>query len=146
MARIMKSDVTNPSPKTNWPPERLTSMVVIGCGGFIGANARYAAGLLAASTWGTSFPWGTLFINVSGSFALGLFVTFIMGRLSGAPALRAFVATGFLGAFTTFSTFSYEAIQLLLAGSTLQAVAYVSGSLVLGLGAAAVGAICAQAM
>ena len=142
----MESVETNPRPKTSWPPEWLISLVVIGCGGFVGANARYAVGLLVASTWGTSFPWGTLLINVSGSFALGLFVTFMMRRLSGAPALRAFVATGFLGAFTTFSTFSYEAVQLLLAGSTLPAVAYVAGSLILGLGAATIGAICAQSM
>ncbi len=142
----MASVDTNPRPKTSWPPEQLTTMLVIGCGGFVGANARYAVGLLVAATWGTGFPWGTLLINVSGSFALGLFVTFILRRLSGAPALRAFVATGFLGAFTTFSTFSYEAVQLLLVGSTLPAVAYVAGSLILGLGAAAVGAICAQAM
>jgi CrcB protein len=121
-------------------------MVIIGCGGFLGANARYVVGLLVGAAWGMSFPWGTLLINVSGSFALGLFVTFIMKRHAGAPALRAFVATGFLGAFTTFSTFSHEAVQLMLAGSTLPALAYVAGSLILGLGAAAAGATCAQAM
>jgi CrcB protein len=146
MARCVARVNTSPRPKANWPPEWLISIVVIGSGGFVGANARYALGRLAAATWGTSFPWGTLLINVSGSFALGLFVAFIMRRLSGAPLLRAFVATGFLGAFTTFSTFSYETVQLFLAGSTLSAVAYVAGSLILALGAAAAGAICAQTM
>jgi len=146
MALGVASVGTNPRSKSSWPREWLVSAAVVGGGGFLGANARYAFGLLATSTWGFGFPWGTLLINVSGSFALGLFVTFIIRRLSGAPVLRGLVATGFLGAFTTFSTFSYETVQLLLSGSTLPALAYVIGSLVLGLGAAAAGAICAQAV
>src|SRR4051812_18991785 len=117
-------------------PAWLVSSVTIGCGGFLGANARYSLGLAIASMWGTSFPWGTLLINVSGSFVLGFFLTLVVKKVSGSPALRSFVATGFMGAFTTFSTFSYETTQLLLAGSQLSAVTYVASSLILGLGAA----------
>jgi CrcB protein len=117
---------------------------VIGLGGFAGANARYEVGLLVASRWGTSFPWGTLLINVSGSFVIGFFLTLVVARLSSAPKLRALVATGFLGAFTTFSTFSLETVQLFLAGAPFGALAYVAGSLILGLAAAAVGIVCAQ--
>ena len=75
----------------------LSSTIVIGAGGYLGANARYGLGLLIAARWGNAFPWGTLLINVSGSFLLGLFVTLAIERFSGAPGLRAFVATGFLG-------------------------------------------------
>jgi CrcB protein len=126
--------------------QRSTTFAAIGCGGFLGANARYSVGLWAAATWGAAFPWGTLLINLVGSFVLGLFLALVTERFSGRPTTRLFLATGFLGAFTTFSTFSYETVQLLARGATIAALAYVAGSLLLGLAAAVVGLLCAHAL
>lgn len=84
----------------------------IGLGGFIGANARYLLQQWAASQWGVDFPYGTLLANVGGSFAIAFFLTLVTGRLVVAPEVRLFVAVGFLGGFTTFSSFAYETFGL----------------------------------
>jgi CrcB protein len=126
--------------------QRLTTFAAVGSGGFLGANARYFLGLWVAATWGASFPWGTLLINLVGSFVLGFYLALVTERFSGRPTTRLFATTGFLGAFTTFSTFSYETIQLLARGATMAALAYVAGSLLLGLAAAVVGLLCAHVL
>ena len=126
--------------------QRLTTLAAVGSGGFLGANARYFVGLWAAATWGTLFPWGTLLINVVGSFVLGFYLTFVTERFTGRSTTRLLLATGFLGAFTTFSTFSYETIQLLAQGATMVALAYMAASLLLGLTAVVVGLMCAHAL
>ena len=126
--------------------QRLTTFAAVGSGGFLGANARYFVGLWAAATWGTLFPWGTLLINVVGSFVLGFYLTFVTERFTGRSTTRLLLATGFLGAFTTFSTFSYETIQLLAQGATMVALAYMAASLLLGLTAVVVGLMCAHAL
>lgn len=84
----------------------------IGLGGFIGANARYLLQQWAANQWGTAFPYGTLLANVGGSFVIAFFLTVTTGRLSTSPEVRLFVAVGFLGGFTTFSSFAYETFSL----------------------------------
>ncbi|MBI2302940.1 MAG: fluoride efflux transporter CrcB [Armatimonadetes bacterium] len=104
----------------------------VGLGGFLGANARYWLGGWIASRWGTAFPWGTFAINVSGSFILGLFATLIAERISAPPQLRLLVAIGFVGAYTTFSTFEYETLGLAAGGSLLRAFANAAASLALG--------------
>ena len=126
--------------------QRAATPLAIGAGGFLGANARYLVGLWALERWGTAFPWGTLIVNVAGSFVLGVYLALVTERFAGRPATRLFVATGFLGAFTTFSTFSYEAVSLVSAGAPGAALAYVAGSLVIGLVAAAGGVLCAHAL
>ena len=113
--------------------------LLVGLGGFLGAIARYALGGWAAEKWGAGFPYGTLLINVSGSFVLGLFLTVGASRLGIDPRWRLFFAVGFLGAYTTFSTFTYETVQLLLANNWRPALAYVGVSNVLGVGAALLG-------
>ena len=85
----------------------------IGLGGFLGANARYLVQLWAANHWGADFPYGTMLANVSGSFIIAFFLTLATGRLSIPPELRLFVAVGFLGGFTTFSSFSLETFRLI---------------------------------
>jgi CrcB protein len=115
-----------------WHP-RLTSPTAIGIGGLLGANARYQVSNWAADRWGTGFPWGTLLINVTGSLVLGFFLTLVTERFSGRPTTRLLVATGFMGAYTTFSTFGYEAVRLLQHGDILRAFAYVGASLILGI-------------
>lgn len=105
---------------------------LIGVGGFLGANARYWLGLWAARRWGITFPYGTLLINVSGSFLLGFFLTLTTERLLVHPNWRLLVAIGFLGAYTTFSTFTYESVALLRDGAWLAGLLNLIGSLFLG--------------
>jgi CrcB protein len=90
-------------------------VVIIGMGGFVGANARYFVGGWVHARMGAGFPYGTIIINVSGSFVLGLFME-LSQKLLWNEAWRLLVAIGLLGAFTTFSTFSYETLQLIAEG------------------------------
>jgi len=115
--------------------------LLIGIGGFLGANARYLVAGWITERLGGSFPYGTLIINVSGSFILGFFLELISDRLFIHPNWRLFFAIGFLGAYTTFSTFSFESLALLQEGSYLRALANMVGSVVLGLMAALAGMI-----
>lgn len=85
----------------------------IGLGGFVGANARYLLQQWAANRWGANFPYGTLLANVSGSFIIAFFLTLATERLAISPETRLFVAVGFLGGFTTFSSFSFETFRLI---------------------------------
>jgi CrcB protein len=104
----------------------------VGLGGFLGANARYWLGRWIAQAVGTQFPWGTFVINVTGSFILGLFMTFITARLVPAPHWRLLIAIGFVGAYTTFSTFEYETLALAESGAVWRAVANVVFSVLAG--------------
>jgi len=88
----------------------------IGLGGFLGANARYVVQSWAAARWGGAFPYGTMIANVTGSLLLAFFMTLATERLSLSPQTRLFLATGFLGGYTTFSSFGYETWQLLETG------------------------------
>ena len=106
--------------------------LVISLGGILGANARYLLGTWIAQRYGTSFPYGTLVINVSGSFVIGLFLTLIAERFVLHPNWRLFFAVGFLGAYTMFSTFSYESVVLLQNGSWRLGLVNMVGSVVLG--------------
>jgi CrcB protein len=134
-----------PWPFRAWPP-RLAATTAVGLGGILGANARYRVGLWAADRWGTSFPWGTLLINVSGSFVLGFFLTLVTERFTGRPMSRLFVATGFLGAYTTFSAFTYETARLIQHGELVRAVAYASASLIGGVAAVVAGIVAARVL
>jgi len=108
-------------------------MLWVGAGGFLGANARYLLGGWIADRWGTAFPLGTFVINITGSFVLGLFLAFAEERSWLSPDYRLAFAIGFVGAYTTFSTFSYETIRLLQDGAYGFAAANVIGSVVLGI-------------
>jgi fluoride exporter len=107
--------------------------LLIGIGGFLGANARYLVAGWMTEHFGAAFPYGTLVINVSGSFILGFFLIFISERLHVHPNWRLFFAIGFLGAYTTFSTFSFENFVLLQERSHVFALANMLGSVGLGL-------------
>ncbi len=107
--------------------------LVISLGGVLGANARYLLGNWVAARYGTSFPYGTMLINVSGSFVIGFFLVLITERFVVHPNWRLFFAVGFLGAYTTFSTFSFESATLIQGGSWLLGLANMVGSVVLGL-------------
>ncbi len=107
--------------------------VIIGIGGFLGANARYIVGGWITRTWDSAFPWGTVIINITGSFLLGLLMVNLTARPLASPHYRLFFAVGFLGAYTTFSTFSYETLRLIQAHSLGAALMNVVGSVVVGL-------------
>lgn len=124
----------------------LTPYLAISMGGALGANARYLLASWAATQWGTDFPVGTLVINVSGSCILGIYLTLVTERFTGHEAARLFVATGFLGAYTTFSTFSVEALRLIETGDAAAGLKYIVASVVLSIVAAAIGMIVAHAL
>lgn len=106
---------------------------MIGIGGVLGANARYLVAGWAAQRFGTVFPYGTFIINVSGAIILGFFMAFLQDRAFIHPNYRLFFATGFCGAYTTFSTLTYESLVLMQEGSFLLALVNVFGSLAVGM-------------
>ncbi len=104
----------------------------VGLGGFLGANARYLLGGYIADRWGTVFPYGTFVINVTGSFILGFFMAYAQERPWVAPGARLMFAVGFVGAYTTFSTFEYETMRLIQQRELLLATWNIVGSLLSG--------------
>jgi len=124
----------------------LTPYLAISVGGALGANARYLLASWATTQWGAHFPVATLLINVSGSCVLGVYLTLVTERFTGHEATRLFVATGFLGAYTTFSTFSVEALRLIETGDAAAALTYVVASVVLSIVATAIGMVVAHAL
>lgn len=113
-------------------------LFVVALGGALGALARYAVAGWVQTGLGVAFPAGTFAVNAAGSLLLGLFARLAEGWAL-APETRALVAIGFLGAFTTFSTFSVEGLALLQAGDWGRAALYLGGGVAVGLAAAAAG-------
>jgi len=107
-------------------------LMVVALGGALGAMARYGLSGWVQGWGGTTFPVGTLAVNIVGSFLLGLSL-YLLESTAPTTEMRSFVTIGFLGAFTTFSTFSYEAVVLLQGGEWARGGLYVGGSVVLGL-------------
>lgn len=116
----------------------------IAVGAVLGAWARYLMTQLIQSIWGQSFPYATLFINVSGCFAMGFLFVETLERLTIPGFLRAGMLTGFLGAYTTFSTYSMETFLLIEQGEVLKGGLYVLASNLLGLSAAYAGTFLAR--
>lgn len=117
-----------------WWSETAQRTCWVGIGGFLGANARYWLGGWIQERWGTEFPWSTFVINVTGSFILGLFVTLVSERyiIRNILALRLLIAIGFVGAYTTFSTFELETLTLVQTSAWIRAFANAFGSLFAG--------------
>ena len=118
----------------------------ISVGAIIGANARYLVGLWAAERFGVNFPYGTFLVNVSGCFLIGLFYGLGESRITITPELRLLFAVGFLGAFTTFSSFGFESIALLRSGALWFTVLNIVGSNLLGLLAVGAGLVLARSL
>ena len=114
----------------------LKQCLVIGAGGFFGAIARYLVNTLVTSRLGHHFPWGTFVINVTGSFVLGFLAALIAGQVLSNPNWRFGVTIGFIGAYTTFSTFEYESAML---GVSWPALGNLLGSVAAGYGAVRLG-------
>ncbi len=113
----------------------MTHLAFVALGGAIGASLRHLAGMLAMRMLGTAFPWGTFFVNILGSFLMGILIA-ILARRSGTTAeVRLFLATGVLGGFTTFSAFSLDVAVLWERGEVTSAMGYVAGSVTLSIAA-----------
>jgi CrcB protein len=106
--------------------------LAIGGAGFVGAVTRWLVGM-GFGRFGLNFPIGTLFINVTGSFFLGWFLTFVGGRYPVPDTVRLAIATGFVGAYTTFSTYMYDSNHLFEQGAHYEAWGNLIGSVVLGM-------------
>jgi CrcB protein len=122
----------------------MMNIVVIGIGGALGAVARYGIALWVGQRWGRSFPLGTFVINVSGSFLIGLLMTLLAERFTANPQWRLLLVVGFLGAYTTFSTFEYETSALLKDGEWVFAMLNVTMSVVVGFIALKLGEVVAK--
>ncbi len=119
----------------------MMTVLLVALGAAIGAPLRYLTDRYVQARYGIAFPWGTHAVNVTGSMILG----FVLG-MPLSPALTALIGTGFCGALTTYSTFSWEALTFARRGEQAAAFAYVLVSILAGLGAAGLGAILAGAV
>jgi CrcB protein len=118
--------------------------LVVAVGGALGAMSRYAVALVVATFWTFDFPLATLLINVSGSLILGFFSTLAAERIAIDPLWRLLVATGFVGAYTTFSTFEFETQRLTESGAVGWALLNVLTSVVAGFAAVQLGVMVAR--
>jgi len=126
--------------------QKLIPYLLVGLGGFVGANARFVMARWVGGMVETRFPLGTFLINVGGSFCLGLLGALLAQKaFPEAHALQLALGVGFLGAFTTFSTFEFENHALLEDGLRLTAAAYICLSLFAGLAAVRLGIVVARA-
>ena len=120
--------------------------LLVALGGGAGSVLRYAVGRLSIHYLGPSTVLGTFLVNVTGSFALGLFITLALHNGSIPANLRLLIAVGLFGGYTTFSAFSFESVQLIESGQLLRAAASVLGNLVVSLAAAYLGILLGRAL
>ncbi len=110
----------------------LRAPIAISLGAIPGALSRYYLTLLFARWFGVAFPYGTFFINITGAIVMGFFVAFFLDRAIASPDLRLFFAVGFLGSYTTFSTYALETSVLVKSGNQGLALLYWLGSAAIG--------------
>jgi CrcB protein len=113
----------------------LQLVLAVAAGGALGSVMRYLVGVGSTKLFGLAFPWGTLLINIAGSFLIGAFVELFALKWDLPQEARVFLTVGICGGFTTFSTFSLDAYVLMERGDWGLAAAYVVGSVVLSIGA-----------
>ena len=118
--------------------------LVVLAGGGAGSLARYVASTAIMQRFGGAFPLGTFVINVTGSFLIGLLMTLFTERLDWSPNWRLLLVTGFLGGYTTFSSFEYESLQVLRQGARWMGLVNLVGSVAAGYIAVWLGALIAE--
>lgn len=117
----------------------LVPVLLVALGGALGSVCRYLVGVGAGRLLGADFPFGTIIVNIAGSFIMGLFIELLGVKFDGSESLRLFVAVGILGGFTTLSSFSLDTIVLFERGAVAAAAVYVGASIVLSLAALVAG-------
>jgi CrcB protein len=122
----------------------LNRYLLIAIGAALGANARYLVGTWASNRLGADFPYGTLIVNISGSFVLGFLVTLGTGRLHLSPETRLLLIVGFLSSFTTFSSYAVESLNLWRAAGLWPSLLNIIGNNLLGLVTAVLGTLLAH--
>jgi len=122
----------------------LVNYLAVAAGGAVGTVCRFAIGALCGRLFGSGFPIGTLLINVTGSFIIACFLTLVGQRMQVSEAARLAIAVGFVGGYTTFSTYMWESNALLQSGAAYKAIFNIAGSIVLGLLAVRLGIIVAR--
>jgi CrcB protein len=116
----------------------------VGLGGALGSIARYAAGIWVYEWLGTRFPYGTFLINISGCFIIGLALTVLDSHMTLPHEWRLAIPIGFVGAYTTFSTFEYETLRAFQNGQASTAVLYLGVSIIVGFAAVWLGTVTGQ--
>ncbi|GAB4353436.1 MAG: fluoride efflux transporter CrcB [Oricola sp.] len=109
----------------------MSHILLVALGGGLGASARYLTNLAAMRLAGPNFPWGTLTVNIVGSFLMGVLIETLARRMETSVELRSFLATGFLGGFTTFSAFSLDFAVMWERGSLWTGAAYLGATVLL---------------
>lgn len=122
----------------------MTKYLVVLLGGGVGAVVRFLAGTFVLKFFAGAFPLGTLLINVSGSFLIGILMTFFLNHSTINPNWRLFLVTGILGGYTTFSSFEWETLVTLREGAAFTAMSYLVLSVVLGFAGVWLGAVLAS--
>ena len=118
----------------------------IALGGALGSIARYAVGLWVFERMGQRFPYGTFVINITGCFIIGLALTVLDEHMGLSSAWRQAIPIGFVGAYTTFSTFEYETLRLAHNGQAASALLYIALSVMIGYGAVWLGSLAGRAL
>ena len=124
----------------------MTAFILVGLGGILGANARYLLTVWAANRYGVDFPYGTFLINVSGSLGIGLGITLLAAQAGDLPEARDLLIVGFFGAYTTFSTFTYESVALLRRREVGLGLVNMGGSMLMGIGGCLAGIALGEVM
>src|SRR5580692_10039806 len=126
-------------------PSDPRTYLLVALGAAVGGLTRYIIGYYFTSRYGTDFPYGTFFINLTASFLIGVVAEFALtGAFGVGPLTRLTLSVGFLGGYSTFSAFSVETLTLALTGHWVRAIAYSLGSVVLGVGASWAGLLLAR--
>jgi CrcB protein len=126
--------------------EGMQKYLLIAVGGALGSIARYWVGSTISGRMGTKFPYGTFVINITACILIGFSITYLGKRVDFNPAWRFLIPVGFIGAFSTFSTYEWETLSTLRSGAFALAAVYAVGSLILGLASAWLGAALAEAI